>query len=69
MHCASCVINIDGELEDTGKIRKVKTNYAKSQTEVEFDTDQISAKEIVGIIKKVGYNVAKYTDPLYNRPK
>ena len=55
MHCTSCAMNIDGELEDTGKVKNVRTNYAKAQTEVEFDTVKITEVEIVEIIKKVGY--------------
>lgn len=55
MHCASCAMNIDGELEDTGKIISVSTNYAKAETVVEFDPTLISEEEIIGIIKKVGY--------------
>lgn len=55
MHCASCAMNIDGELEDSGKVISVSTNYAKAQTVVEFDPAVIGEEEIVGIIKKVGY--------------
>ncbi len=55
MHCTSCAMNIDGELEDTQGIKESNTNYAKSQTEVEFDPEKISDKTIVEIIKKVGY--------------
>lgn len=55
MHCTSCAMNIDGELEDTGKIKDVKTNYAKAITEVEFDEQEISETEIIKIIEKVGY--------------
>ena len=55
MHCTACAMNIDGELEDTGKVKSSKTNYAKAHTEVEFDPKDISEKEIVEIIKKTGY--------------
>lgn len=55
MHCVSCAINIDGELEDTEGIQEAKTNYAKQQTEVTFDPEKISEKKIVEIIKEVGY--------------
>ncbi len=55
MHCASCAMNIDGELEDTNKILSVNTNYAKAQTVVEFDPSLISEQEIKDIILKVGY--------------
>jgi copper chaperone CopZ len=56
MHCTSCAMNIDGELEDTGKVKDVKTNYAKAITEVEFDPEEITEIEIVEVIKKVGYD-------------
>jgi copper chaperone CopZ len=55
MHCTSCAISIDGDLEDTGKVKSVKTSYAKGQIEVEFDSAKISEEEIIGIIKKTGY--------------
>lgn len=55
MHCTSCAMNIDGELEDTNGIKESNTNYAKSQTEVEFDQEKVSDKAIIEIIKKVGY--------------
>lgn len=59
MHCASCAMNIDDELEDTTKIISVSTNYAKAQTVVEFDSAVISEKEIIGIINKVGYTAER----------
>lgn len=55
MHCTSCAMNIDGELEDTNKILSVNTNYAKAQTIVEFDPNIISEQEIKNLIQKVGY--------------
>lgn len=56
MDCASCVINIDGALEDTKGIKEARTNYAKQQTEVMFDSDHVSEKDIIGIIKQAGYD-------------
>lgn len=55
MHCTSCAMNIDGELEDTDGIKQANTNYAKSQTEVEFDENKITDKQIIDIIEKTGY--------------
>lgn len=55
MHCTSCAFNIDGELEDKKGVKSSSTNYARSETEVEFDSDQISLEEIVETIKIVGY--------------
>ncbi len=56
MHCTSCAMNIDGEIEDTEKVKDVKTNYAKAITEVEFEPDKISEEEIITAIKKAGYD-------------
>ncbi len=55
MHCTSCAMNIDGELEDTIGIKQANTNYAKSQTEVEFDENKLTDKQIIDIIEKTGY--------------
>lgn len=55
MHCSSCSMNIDGELEDTDGVIKADTSYAKAQTTVEFDQDKISLEKIKNIIKTVGY--------------
>lgn len=57
MHCTSCAMNIDGDLEDYVKgIKSAKTNYAKQITEVEFDAEQVKTEQIVSQIKKTGYN-------------
>lgn len=56
MHCVSCAMNIDGELEDTDGIKESNTNYAKQVTEVEFDDTKINLQKIVNIIKSVGYS-------------
>ncbi len=55
MHCSSCAMNIDGELEDTQGIRESNTNFAKSRTEVEFDPEKVTSDKIMTIIKSVGY--------------
>lgn len=55
MNCVSCSITIDGDLEDMDGVREAKTSYAKALTEVAFDPEKISEKEILEIIKKAGY--------------
>ncbi len=56
MHCTSCAINIDGELEDTEGVKESNTNYAKQETEVEFDEKKVNEKKILEIISSVGYS-------------
>lgn len=55
MHCVSCAMSIDMDLEDLNGVIEAKTNYAKSQTEVEFDEEKVDDKKIVEIISNVGY--------------
>ena len=58
MHCTSCAMNIDGELEDTDGVKEAKTNYAKAETQVEFDAEKVSMKEMITAIKKAGYDAS-----------
>ncbi len=53
MHCSSCAMNIDGELEDLGVLRS-RTQYAQSETVVEFDKP-ITVARIRKTIKALGY--------------
>jgi copper chaperone CopZ len=56
MHCVSCAMNIDFDLEDLDGVKSAKTNYAKQYTEIEFDEGKLSEDEIVVQIKKTGYS-------------
>lgn len=56
MHCVSCTINIDGELEDTKGIREANTNFIKAQTVVTYDEALVADKDIIKIIKDLGYD-------------
>jgi P-type Cu+ transporter len=55
MHCTSCAMNIDLELEDQKGVVSSKTNYAKSETTVSYDPNIISKKLLITIISKLGY--------------
>ena len=39
MHCTSCAMNIDGELEDLKGVEEASTNYAKSISQVSYNPD------------------------------
>lgn len=54
MHCSSCAMNIDFDLEDLG-VKSAKTNYARQETEVEFDEEKVDLEKILETIKKTGY--------------
>lgn len=55
MHCSSCAITIDMDLEDLEGIKSSSTSYAKQETEVEFEPDKVSDALILETIKKSGY--------------
>lgn len=57
MHCTSCAMSIDFDLEDLG-VKRAKTSYAKQETEVEFDEEKITLQNIIDQIKKTGYKAS-----------
>jgi copper chaperone CopZ len=57
MHCSSCAMNIDFDLEDLEGVVSAKTSYAKQESEVEFEEDKIKLQQIIEQIEKTGYKV------------
>lgn len=57
MHCTSCALNIDADLEDLPGVTSARTNYAKSTTQVVFDPQQVTRAKIEGVITKAGYQI------------
>lgn len=57
MHCNSCAMIIDFDLEDLEGIKSAKTSYAKCECEVEFDSVKVGEKDVIETIKKSGYTV------------
>ncbi len=58
MHCTSCALNIDGELEDADGVQESRTDYASQKTTVEFDAEKIAQEQILAIIASLGYTAA-----------
>ena len=57
MHCTSCAMNIDFDLEDLEGVHSAKTNYARQECEVEFDEGKITIEDIHVQIQKTGYSL------------
>lgn len=55
MHCTSCAINIDFELEDIEGVKDVKTHYAKQLTTITFLSEKLKHEDIIAVITKLGY--------------
>lgn len=56
MHCSSCAITIDMDLEDLEGIKSSRTSYAKQETEIEFDQEKVTDGLVLETIKKSGYS-------------
>lgn len=55
MHCTSCSMNIDFDLEDLEGVKASKTSYARQITEIEFEEKLIKEEVLIEAVKKTGY--------------
>lgn len=55
MHCTSCAMNIDGDLEDTEGVKRAQTSYTKQECEIEFDEEIVTIEHIVKTVSQTGY--------------
>lgn len=55
MHCTSCAMTIDMDLEDLEGVKASNTSYTKQETEVELDPQKASDNLVIETIKKSGY--------------
>lgn len=62
MHCNSCAMNIDFDLEDLEGMKSAKTSYARQECEVEFEKEKIDTEKIILTIKSIGYQAQLKTD-------
>ena len=58
MHCASCAINIEKNLNKTAGVVKANVNFANEKAYVEFDSSKAKEDDFVKIIKKLGFKAA-----------
>lgn len=58
MHCTSCALSVDMDVEDIEGVFCCKTSYAKQTAEVEFDEEQVDEEEIKKTIEKLGYRTS-----------
>jgi copper chaperone CopZ len=58
MHCTSCSLMIDGELEDTDGVIEAETSYAKALVKVSYDPEKVSPEKLQSVIEKLGYKAS-----------
>lgn len=62
MHCTSCAMNIDFDLEDLDGVKEAKTSFAKQESVVTFDLDILDIQKIIASIEKTGYKTQIKSD-------
>lgn len=58
MHCTSCSLNIDGELEDSEGVLSAKTSYAKGSTTISYLPKKTTPAQLKKVIEKLEYKVS-----------
>ena len=59
MHCSSCAMMIDGNLEDIAGVKSARTSYARQECEIEYDMTVVDNNKIAKVITKSGYKVCE----------
>lgn len=57
MHCTSCSMNIDGELEDTPGVIEANTNYAQAKSVIIYDPKVVTPDKLKKVIESLDYTV------------
>jgi copper chaperone CopZ len=59
LHCSSCSLNIDGEIEDLPGVFSVSTSYAQQVSVINYDPKIVSPTKFHKIIEGLGYKIVK----------
>lgn len=59
LHCSSCSLNIDGEIEEINGVVSSNTSYAKQETVVFYDPKLADPSQFKKSIEKLGYTVLR----------
>ncbi|PIR98794.1 heavy metal transporter [Candidatus Collierbacteria bacterium CG10_big_fil_rev_8_21_14_0_10_44_9] len=59
LHCSSCSLNIDSEIEDLPGVIATNTSYAKQESVITYDPALTNPSHFKSVIEKLGYSVVK----------
>ena len=59
MHCTSCPLIIESDLEDVGI--KASCNYARATLDVEYDESLVSDDKIREVVRASGYELSTHS--------
>lgn len=57
LHCSSCSLNIDSDLEDLAGVISTSTSYAKQVSTITYDPKLVTPAKFKAVIEKLGYKV------------
>lgn len=57
LHCSSCSLNIDSDLEELPGVISTSTSYAKQESVITYDPKQVNPAKFSEVIEKLGYTV------------
>ncbi len=57
LHCSSCSLNIDTDLEELPGVISTSTSYAKQESVITYDPKQATPAKFSEVIEKLGYTV------------
>ncbi len=55
MNCGSCVVNIEKDIGKLEGVHEILVNFAAEKAQISYDTEILSAEDIIEQIKKTGY--------------
>jgi P-type Cu+ transporter len=55
MDCSSCVMDIDGVLEDIQGVEEARTSFSNETTSIRFDPQKVAPEDFIQTLVKAGY--------------
>ena len=55
MHCQSCSMLVQMELEDVAGVVAVTSDFRTGMTDVQYDPDQLTVDDLVAAVVRAGY--------------
>lgn len=57
LHCSSCSLNIDGELEELKGVISSNTSYASQKSVITYDPAVVDPSAFRPVIERLGYKI------------
>jgi copper chaperone CopZ len=57
MHCAACVLRLEGIEDELDGIRSARASYHKQTLQMEWDESRVSEEQIAAAIREKGYTL------------